>query len=182
MLTLFIFQISTSSLRSYAGACRNSRQFRSSCRSNRFGGMRSRWYRIHDNLDRIVDRDLVRRQREKYRRPHNKVTAIQSLYFGVIQHKTLHDNGKHVVEEHIALLSQPGNVYIAHAVTPSNSAKDSSDAILRTIADVNVDELNAIGADGSACDVEYRGGIITRIEKHLQHKCQWIVSITNISY
>ena len=135
-----------------------------------------------NNLDRIVDRNLIRRQRAKFRKQHKIVTSIQSLYFDGKQNKTLQNNGKLVLEEHIALLSQPGNIYIAHAVTPSKCAKDTSDAILRTIADVNVDELNVIGSDGTACNVGYRGGIITRIEKHLQHKCQWIVSIKNIIY
>ena len=41
-----------------------------------------------NNLDRIVDRNLIRSQRAKFRKQHKIVTSIQSLYFDGKQNPT----------------------------------------------------------------------------------------------
>ena len=127
MLMLIIFQISTSLLPLYAVVCRSSSRFRSISHSNRFREYVDDGTVTRNNLDR----NLVHRQRAKYRKLYKKVTAIQSLYFYGKQNKTLQNNGKLVVEEHVALLCQPGNVCIALDVTSSKSSKDTSDAIFK---------------------------------------------------
>ena len=102
----------------------------------------------HDK-SKVVDRNVIIRQRKKARLENPKVIHIDSLYFDGKENKTMMKSGKFEKQDHIAMLSEPGHIFIAHAVASSKNAEDSEAAIIKGLEGVDVSNLRVISGDGT---------------------------------
>ncbi|CAH1100834.1 unnamed protein product [Psylliodes chrysocephalus] len=106
---------------------------------------------------------------------------IRSLYFDGRKDKTLlqeKKNGrlykKTVVEEHISL----NRSILVMQVTPTTgTAKSIEKAVLDFFAKNNLelDDLAAVGCDGTAVNTGNKNGVIRYIETELKCPCQWYI-------
>lgn len=127
--------------------------------------------------EKIVDRNVIIRQRKRARQLNPKVSSISSLYFDGKQNRTMLDSGKRGPQEHICMITEPGNIYIAQAVTPSKSAETQLNSMLSSLHDVNLTNLEAVGCDGTSTNTGHANGIIARLERFVGHKLHWIVCL-----
>ena len=79
-------------------------------------------------------------------------------------------------EEHITLLKEVGSVFIGFITT---SAKDANTISASLIQKLNVikaplNELRAIGSDGTAVNTGHKEGLITLLERQLSFLLQWL--------
>ena len=81
-------------------------------------------------------------------------------------------------QSNIILVSEPNTEFISH-VKPNgrSTAENVTNAIIESFKDVNSSNLNVLGCDGTAGNTGNKGGILARMERHLNHKCHWVVSI-----
>jgi len=142
-----------------------------------------------ENSSQVIDRHKVRRERQKYRRSVQAVSAstatdVLGIYFDGRKDKTLsHENvdgqfhRRMTVEEHISLLQEPGSTYLGHVTPTAGSAAAIKQSIVAFIeeSDLNVDNLIAIGCDGTVVNTGKNGGAIRLVEEHFHHSLQWFV-------
>ena len=101
------------------------------------------------------------------------INSLKALYFDGRKDTTFRidkaedrNYRRKVVEEHLVLVSEPDSNYIAHAVRDTGSSESLTKAILETLSNktVSLEELSAIGCDGTAVNTGAKGGVIRRIE------------------
>ena len=85
-------------------------------------------YITEDNYYHIVDRSKIRRMRKKYRETivnecFDEVGS--SIFFDGKKDNTRQKDGTMKVEEHITLLSEPGENYLGHCIPNGNSNADN---------------------------------------------------------
>ena len=148
-----------------------------------------------DDSTKVIDRSKVRRARSRVRKEtsckvgYNKAsseTGVTSIFFDGRRDKTLTVVRKGVkrhistaTEEHITILEEPGSKYICH-VTPTGSTADHiSEAIIKSLQEKNLDleQLCAVGCDGTAVNTGRNKGIISRLEHFLQRPLQWVICL-----
>ena len=126
----------------------------------------------------VVDRNIIRRHCKKVRKLTKKPTKVQSVFFDGKIDKTRLASGKFIKEEHVTMIAEPGHVFISHAIPSGRSnAENVTNAILSSLSDIDISDLNVLGSDGAAANTGYKTGVIRRLEQHLGHKCHWIVCI-----
>lgn len=114
----------------------------------------------NDNTDNIVDRNKIRRAKEKFRSAlFYEPEKLMGLYFDGRKDRTKQIEKlenchlqKFIVEEHVVLVEEPGSAYIGHVTPTSGSASNIVNAILDFLKnnDISTDSLVAIGCDGTA--------------------------------
>lgn len=135
----------------------------------------------------VIDKSKVMRARTKSR---NEALAsidfsnIKNIYFDGRKDLTLklkESNNKktrtEVTEEHVTLIAEPGNIYLGHIVPNSGSARDIVKSILSFTEENHIDleNIEAIGCDGTNVNTGWRAGIIKRLEEHLKRPLHWAV-------
>ncbi|ESN92992.1 hypothetical protein HELRODRAFT_165142 [Helobdella robusta] len=143
------------------------------------------------NSSQIVDRSKIRRERTK-RRAHlqnksfNEFTAVRGLYFDGRKDKTIQQDKKGtkyyrstVTEEHVVLLSEPGSLFLGHVSPMSGSAKNITLSIKTFLkdADSNINELKAIGCDGTVINTGLTNGVIRQLELFIGRPLQWHICL-----
>jgi hypothetical protein len=138
----------------------------------------------------IIDRNKVRRIRQSNRKKlrtgaHDTLTAT-AIYFDGRKDSTyiMDQTGeKHrrrkIVEEHISLVSEPGSEYIGH-YTPVTGSSFGLTTGLLTFANENnisLDNVMAIGSDGTAVNTGNVNGTIRRIEQSLGRPLHWFICL-----
>ena len=86
-------------------------------------------------------------------------------------------------EEHISVIREPGGQYIGH-VTPSNgTGSEIAKCILNYLkhVDFNMNELEAIGCDGTATNTGRKNGVIRNIEVKIQRPLQWFICLLHFN-
>lgn len=140
-----------------------------------------------DNTTNVIDRSKVRRARTKKRESlQNKSIekSVNAIYFDGKKDKTLivekRGNKQHrrtIVEEHITLIQEPGSVYIGHTTPCSSSAKSITNSMFNFLAENNydLDQLLALGCDGTVVNTGSKNGVISQIELRLNRPIQWLI-------
>lgn len=112
------------------------------------------------------------------------MNRLKGLYFDGRRDKTLVfekidgiNYRKFKQEEHISLISEPGGQYIGHVTTKSGTAHEIKKSIVKYIEDerMAIEDLVAIGADGTAVNTGFKAGVIRLLEIHFGHSLQWLV-------
>ena len=136
---------------------------------------------LHDiSLDiEVVDKSKLRRERKKERNELYKQQTqlhLPALYFDGRKDKTLNIVKKGakryrqtVIEEHIFVVKEPDSVYIGYATPVRDIAKSIETSIngLLLSQKINLDDLMAIGCDGTVTNTGKFNGMIRAFEKRL---------------
>lgn len=141
-----------------------------------------------NDRSKVIDRCKIRRARKKKRlsvvqNVRRKKLNVKGIYFDGRKDKTIHYislgsklHRKVVVEEHIALVKEPGSEYLGHVSPTTGSAKDIKDCLLAFLEDkVDTSSLVAIGCDGTVVNTGRKNGVIAYIERHLGRPLQWFI-------
>lgn len=135
----------------------------------------------------VIDHSRLRRARKKTRDmllKSRKLTNIEGLFFDGRKDKTMFVIKKGSkfyrrikVEEHITLVQEPGSVYLGHATPSSGTAKDSENAICSLLEEENrqMENIVAVGCDGTNVNTGRKNGIISRMEQRLDRPLQWLI-------
>ena len=86
------------------------------------------------------------------------------------------------MEEHIALLSEPGSKYIDHVTPESGKSRDIAHEILSVLSETDSsDSLIGIGCDGCATNTGNNAGVIRRLELSLDRPLQWMICMLHLN-
>ncbi|GBM81935.1 hypothetical protein AVEN_4089-1 [Araneus ventricosus] len=87
-------------------------------------------------------------------------------------------------EEHIRLIREPGGQYVGHVTPASGICSDIAKCNLKYLEDyvVGINELEAIGCDGTATNTGWKNGVIRNIELKIQRRLQWFICLPYILY
>ncbi|KAL4718111.1 hypothetical protein ACJJTC_005692 [Scirpophaga incertulas] len=141
----------------------------------------------------VIDRSKLRRERNKTRQELQKqvnLKDISALYFDGRKDKTLkiikkgnRNYRKVMIEEHTALVQEPGSTYLGYVVPHIGSAKGIAFSITNFLKQLNIshDGLMAIGCDGTNVNTGKYGGIIRLLEKQLNKPLQWIICLLHMN-
>lgn len=138
----------------------------------------------------VIDRSKVRRERKK-RRSEVKASAdkliVEGLYFDGRKDKTLIQEKigtkyyrKICVEEHCALVSEPGSTYLGHTTPTGGNAHSISVSILRYLKNLlgdNLAEIVAVGCDGTVVNTGSKNGVLRKLELNLGKPLQWFICL-----
>jgi hypothetical protein len=133
-----------------------------------------------EDCSEVIDRSKVRRERQKYRdtvcaKAGSCAKVVQGIYFDGRKDKTLSkemvDGMAHrrvIVEEHVALVQEPGSSYVGHITPASGSSSSIQAAIVTLMQENNIDmqHLLTVGCDGTAVNTGKKGGVIRLLEEH----------------
>ena len=138
----------------------------------------------------IIDKNKIYKARKKHRMNSaalNKTALhLQSLYFDGRKDQTITQkliNGRMhkrtVVEEHITLIKEPQSEYIGHFAASTGSSQSLFYGIIDYCAanEVSLDDVVAIGCDGTAVNSLRKEGVIKRLEENLNKPPQWLVCL-----
>lgn len=130
-----------------------------------------------ESYDKIIDRSKIRRERKKR---HNQIKIddtknfefLHGIYFNGRKDKTLQNEMKDnkyykttISEEHIVLVSEPKSKYMGHISVSLGSAEEISKTMLDFLnKNVDLDNLVAVGCDGTAVNTGIHNGVICRVE------------------
>lgn len=137
------------------------------------------------DLSKVVDRNKIRRARDKQRTASASVTIDFDyldfgLYFDGRKDKTLtmeDHRRKIIIEEHISLLKEPGSEYIGHISLNAGKAAIISKKIMEFLVRKNIDvkKFIVVGCDGTVVNTGRYGGVIPKLEKQLGKPLQWCI-------
>lgn len=138
-----------------------------------------------DNLSNVVDRNKIRRARQKQRTDLTEAPLTFEgdnfgLYFDGRKDKTLtmeESRRKTIVQEHISLLKEPGSEYMGHISLTSGKATIISQNIAEFLETKNIDcdKLIVVGCDGTVVNTGSKGGVIRCLERKLRKPLQWCI-------
>ncbi|ESN92944.1 hypothetical protein HELRODRAFT_165085 [Helobdella robusta] len=112
--------------------------------------------------------------------------TVRGLYFNGRKDKTIQQDKKGtkyyrstVTEEHVVLLSEPGSLFLGHVSPMSGSAKNITLSIKTFLkdADSNINELKAIGCDGTVINTGLTNGVIRQLELFIGRPLQWHICL-----
>lgn len=115
---------------------------------------------------------------------------MPAIYFDGRKDKTLKivskGNKKYrkvVVEEHISVLKEPGSLYVGYA-TPLQGTANSIERAINALLKSNkicIDDILAIGCDGTVTNTGKFRGIIRLFEERLKRPLQWIICMLHLN-
>ena len=84
-----------------------------------------------------------------------------------------------VVEELLALIQEPQSEYIGHFAASTGSSQFLFNGIIYYCASnqLSLDDVAAIGCDDTAVNTGHKGGVLKRLEDHLNKPLQWLVCL-----
>lgn len=115
-----------------------------------------------------------------------KIEDALAIYFdGKLDKTKVLKNNKITIqnEEHISVVEQPGSYYVDHFTPASGTSHDTFNGLLETFSEKNMSLLNlkAIGCDGAPVNTGKNGGVIVKMEHHLQKSLQWLVCLIHMN-
>lgn len=147
---------------------------------------------IRSNIQ-VIDKSKLRRERKKVRddvMSKQKCTDIPALYFDGRKDKTLKIVKKGtkkyrqiVVEEHISVLKEPDSIYLGYAFLEQGTAKNIEQSIYALLVSekISLENLVAIGCDGTITNTGKFGGVIRQFEKRINRPLQWIICLLHMN-
>lgn len=148
---------------------------------------------LHASSGDVVDKNRIRRKRKRSRNcavERAKISEVPALYFDGRKDKTLtlsRRSGKlyreTTLEEHISLIKEPETQFFGYITPYSGTAK----CVEKSIADffleknISMDNLLAVGCDGTNVNVGKQGGIIRLLEKRVSRPLQWIICLLHMN-
>lgn len=144
-----------------------------------------------EDCNDVIDRSKVRRERHKFcdmvcAEALSGTTTVLGIYFDGRKDKTITqemvDGTSHrrvIVEEHVSLVLEPGSNYIGHITPDSGHSKSIQTAIITYLQKNNFDvnDLLAVGCDGTAINTGKTGGVIRLLEEHIKRPLQHFVCL-----
>lgn len=90
---------------------------------------------------------------------------------------------KTVRMEHIAFVQQPNSLFIGHKTVANGSSEALANAIKEIVADklIPIDEIKAIGCDGTAANTGHNGGAIHLLELEWKRPLHWIICMLHMN-
>ena len=84
-----------------------------------------------------------------------------------------------VVEEHVTLIKELQSEYIGHFAASTGSSQSLFNGIINFCAsnELSLDDVAAIRCDGTAVNTGRKGGVIKRLEDHLNKPLQCLVCV-----
>jgi hypothetical protein len=136
----------------------------------------------------VIDRSKVRRQRDRTRMTLRAEApkSVKGLYFDGRKDKTRKQERKgkkyysrFITEEHLCLVGEPDAHYLGHISPSTGEAKSVSTGIISFLEEnsIDVNELVAVGCDGTNVNTGAVGGVIRRLEEHISRPLQWFVCL-----
>jgi hypothetical protein len=83
------------------------------------------------------------------------------------------------MEEHYVIIHEPGSEYIGH-ISPSNGTSSNIFSTMLSFFDqnnINLDQLSAVGCDGTNVNTGIHKGVIRLLEVHLGRPLQWFICL-----
>lgn len=145
-----------------------------------------------ENTKNIVDVSKIKREKKKIENyiENSNERTLKRLFFDGRKDNTLKyeliGNKKFksmIKEEHISLISEPGGNYIGHVSCERGDAETITKNILSYLkdSDISLNDLEAIGCDGTNTNTGVKKGIIRRFELELNRPLQWIICLLHIN-
>lgn len=145
-----------------------------------------------ENTCRIVDRSKMRRERSKVRDEamQNFPSSINNIYFDGRKDMTLcqeklegHFHRTMKQEEHYVILTEPNSVFLGHISPNSGRAESIKTGIISflTSNNLHLDQLKAIGCDGTNVNTGVNGGAIRLLEIELGKPLQWFICLFHLN-
>lgn len=140
----------------------------------------------HD-LSNVIDTSKIRRARKRKRNElqrSQKNQVVRAIFFDGRKDKTLICNRaggrlhrQTITEEHISLIREPESSYLGHLTPTAGTAVEIKNSIVKFIASNNIDieQLVAIGCDGTNVNTGRVGGVIRLLEIEYEKPLQWLV-------
>ncbi|CAH1114863.1 unnamed protein product [Psylliodes chrysocephalus] len=139
---------------------------------------------------KLLNRSKLRRERKRrsseIKKESTRNLEITGLYFDSRKDRTLLTEKKgstyhkrYVLEEHIVLIAEPGSIYLGHVTPNSGNAKDITSSIMNCLR-VNlgpVDEISAVGCDGTVVNTGFKNGVVKQLEKAIGYSSQWLICL-----
>lgn len=145
------------------------------------------------DTSKIVDRNKVRREREKLRQDLSSSQQnfhLTALFFDgrkdkTLVHEKVENKFRNILrnEEHVTLLQEPGSIYIGH-ITPANGKASSiKEKIMEHLnrKEIATNDLVAIGCDGTNVNTGVDNGVIRLMEVSLERPLQWLICMLHIN-
>lgn len=142
----------------------------------------------------VIDKNKIRREKNKARQAIKKkdlkVTETKGIYFDGRKDNTLFQDkiGSKMYrrvkkEEHISVIREPGGQYIGHVSPESSTGQGIAESILKYLDtnDFDLDELEAIGCDGTSTNTGWKNGVIRNIEVKIQRPLQWFICLLHFN-
>ncbi|GBP60289.1 hypothetical protein EVAR_91571_1 [Eumeta japonica] len=148
---------------------------------------------LHASNLQVIDKNKLRRERKKTREivtSQQNLSLIPALYFDGRKDQTstiFEKDGKRyrrrILEEHISLIKEPDSKFLGYVTPASGTAKFLEQEIFNFFMnkDISMDDLIAIGCDGTDVNVGKYGGIIRMLEKRLDRPLQWIICLLHMN-
>ena len=142
-----------------------------------------------EKRENIIDKNKVRRHREKYRKfllTESKIENLTSIYFDGRKDWTLNTEKKKnkyystkKQEEHVVILQEPEGLYVGHYTPLSGSANSLADGMLNYLEheEIAIDNLTVIGCNGCPVNTGINGGVIRIIEEKINRPLQRFVCL-----
>ncbi|GBL79463.1 hypothetical protein AVEN_92625-1 [Araneus ventricosus] len=82
-------------------------------------------------------------------------------------------------EEPISLIREPGGQYVGHVTSASETGSDIAKCILKYLKDndVDINERETIGCDGTATNMGWKNVAIRNIKVKIQRPLQWFICL-----
>lgn len=137
----------------------------------------------------VIDRSKIIREKMKKRKKVQETERpiiLRGLYFDGRKDKTLQlaslDEKKYrktIVEEHITLIQEPGSKYLGHVTPTSGTANNITKSITDYLTEngISVDNIVAVGCDGTNVNTGRNGGVLRLLEVYLK-KTLTVVSMS----
>lgn len=137
----------------------------------------------------VVDKSKIRREKGKRRNTIKSVKEfdlVKAIYFDGRKDNTLVQEKigskmyrKVVKEEHISIIHEPGGNYIGHVTPVKGTGGEIAKCILEHLEkeQFNLNEIVAIGCDGTSTNTGWKNGVIRNIETQIGHPLQWFICL-----
>lgn len=92
--------------------------------------------------------------------------------------------GHTVKEDHYSLIHEPGSSYIGHVSPISGKAVDISECIFKFLKEEisnNIDNISAVGCDGTVVNTGHKGGTIRLLELKFKRPLQWFICLLHFN-
>lgn len=142
------------------------------------------------NINLVIDKNKVSRKRIKereYQANNISFDGIKAIYFDGRKDDTISiksNGGKKVAkEEHIAFVQQPNSFFIGHKAVKVGTAKAIKESIIELLTDksIPINEIKAIGCDGTNTNTGHNGGVIRLLEVEWEKPMQWNVCMLHLN-
>lgn len=141
----------------------------------------------------VIDKNKIQREkkaRQAIKDKDLKITETQRIYFNGRKDNTLFLDkiGNKMYrrvkkEEHLWLIRDTGGQYIGHVSLESSIGQGIAESIINYLEanDVDLDELEAFGSDGTTTNTGWKNGVVRNIEAKIQRPFQWIICLLHFN-